>query len=40
MGDWGWVTVAMVVTYASLLGYAWSLLRRTATARRRLQELE
>ena len=29
MSDWGWVTIAYVVTYATLGGYAFSLMRRT-----------
>lgn len=39
MGDWGWVALAMGLTYVGLASYAWSLRRRTLTARKRLEDL-
>lgn len=40
MSQWGWVTLAYVVTFGSLGVYAWSIAYRLRTTRRRLRELE
>jgi hypothetical protein len=37
MSDWGWVGVAYVVVYGTLIGYSVSLARRVRRARRSLQ---
>lgn len=40
MSAWGWVTLAYLVTFASLAGYTFLLAYRIRTTRRRLSELE
>ena len=40
MSQWGWVAVAYLVTFGSLALYAWSIVYRLHTTRRRLRELE
>lgn len=40
MSGWGWVLVGYGLTAIVLIGYLWSLVRRTARAEARLERLD
>ena len=40
MNAWGWVTLAYLVTFASMAGYTFLLAHRIRSARSRLHDLE
>ena len=40
MSEWGWVTLAYVVTYGSLAAYSASIVFRIRRTRERLEELQ
>ena len=39
MSEWGWVTLGFAITYGAMSGYLYSLRRRAAAVRRRLEGL-